>query len=75
MKKHEYTIEKHSLDAFSELVIFCSEKGECSLDHVPHHQVENLTKILNDKGSEGYELVQLLFGKDGMMAIWKRPAD
>jgi len=31
-----------------------------------------LTDILNNRGSEGWELVQIAFGKDGMMAFWKR---
>ena len=75
MKKFEYTVEKHAHDEFSDLVFFCNEKGACSLDHVPHHQMENLTNILNARGRKGSELVQLLFGKDGLMTIWKKEID
>jgi hypothetical protein len=28
--------------------------------------------LLNERGGEGWELIQLLFGKDGVMACWKR---
>ena len=75
MKKYAYTIKKHSFEEFKELVFFCSEKGECSVDHVPQQQIEKLTTILNDMGSRGYELVQLLYGKDGLMTIWQKPAE
>jgi hypothetical protein len=31
-----------------------------------------LTDILNNRGREGWELVQISFGRDGLMAYWKR---
>lgn len=72
MKKYEYEITKHPADLFSELVFFCSETGECKLNQVPHDQTAQVKEILNDKGKEGWELVTINFGKDGMIAFWKR---
>jgi hypothetical protein len=31
-----------------------------------------LSQILNERGNHGWELIQVSFGKDGMMAFWKR---
>jgi len=28
--------------------------------------------ILNGRGSEGWELIQIFFGEDGVVAFWKR---
>jgi len=72
MKRFEYEITQHSAETFDKVVYFCSESGQCSLDEVSHDQVRTLTNILNNKGREGWELVQVSFGKDGLMAYWKR---
>lgn len=69
----EYDITRHSADTFTHLVYFCTQKGECSLKDLPVDQFDVLQNILNDRGSQGWELVQLLFGKDGIVAFWKRP--
>jgi hypothetical protein len=72
MKRFEYDITKHSADAFDKVVYFCSETGECGLDEVSRDQTRILADILNQKGQEGWELVQVAFGQDGVMAFWKR---
>ena len=72
MKRFEYEITQHSAETFDKVVYFCSESGECSLDQVSNDQVRTLTKILNNRGREGWELIQVSFGKDGLMAYWKR---
>ena len=72
MKRFEYDITKHSADAFDKVVYFCSETGECGLDEVSRDQTRILADILNQKGQEGWELVQVAFGQDGLMAFWKR---
>jgi len=33
-----------------------------------------LAALLNEKGEEGWELIQVSFGKGGVMAFWKREA-
>ena len=72
MRKFEYKITRHPANLFTELVMFCSEKGECSLEAVPHDQSQKVEEILNDRGAEGWDLVTLNFGKDGMVGFWKR---
>jgi len=53
-------------------VFFCSEKGECALDDVPVNQTRRMRDMLNEKGAEGWELVQLFFQESGVVVIWKR---
>jgi hypothetical protein len=72
MRKYEYEITKHPADEFNRLTYFCTDSGECSLEEIPDHQAVILRDILNRRGSEGWELVQLFFGKDGVVALWKR---
>jgi hypothetical protein len=72
MKHFEYDITKHSADNLDELVYFCSETGECSVHKVPVDQIRIFAEILNDRGREGWELVQISFSRDGAMAFWKR---
>ncbi|MBF0495553.1 MAG: hypothetical protein HQK58_03095 [Deltaproteobacteria bacterium] len=69
---YEYEITSHPAAEFTHVVYFCSESGECSLNQVPTGQVKVLTDILNERGLQGWELVQLSFGKEGVMAFWKR---
>ena len=73
MIKFEYEVTKHAADEFNHLVYFCTETGECDYAQLPADQMEVLKDILNEKGSQGWELIQLIFGKDGVVAFWKRP--
>jgi hypothetical protein len=72
MKGFEYEITKHPAEAFKQIIYFCTETGQCSLDEVPGDQIKIFAKILNEKGKQGWELVQIYFGKEGLMAFWKR---
>ena len=72
MKKFEYQITKHSAKDFSHLVYFCTDEGECNIDQVPLDQTNILVDIFNERGAEGWELVQTLFGKEGVVVTWKR---
>lgn len=72
MRNFEYKITKHPAEAFSELVYYCTEAGECTLDQIPHDQTETLQNILNDEGAAGWELVQVSFGSNGIIAFWKK---
>ena len=72
MKRYEYRITRHPASEFVDLVYFCSPEGECHLEKVPNNETEVLQDILNEMGSEGWELVQLVFGKGGIIAFWKR---
>jgi hypothetical protein len=73
MAQFEYEITKHPAEAFHELVYFCSESGECKLKELPSDQLDTLKGVLNEKGEQGWELIQLSYGKDGLIAFWKRP--
>jgi len=72
MKRFQYEITTHAAEQFRQIVYFCSEKGECSLQEVQRREAEALAEKLNRRGEEGWELVQVFFGKDGLMAFWKR---
>ena len=72
MKRFEYEISKHSSEKLAELVYFCSDQGDCSLNRIPADQTEILNQVLNERGGQGWELVQLVFGKEGVVAFWKR---
>ncbi|MEW6666304.1 MAG: hypothetical protein AB1512_13925 [Thermodesulfobacteriota bacterium] len=75
MKRYQYEITRYSSEQFTELVYFCSDQGECSLNQVPENETEALTEVLSERGGEGWELVQLFFGKEGVVAFWKREAE
>ena len=65
MARFEYEITKYPADEFTHLVYFCTDQGQCNLDQLPSDQ-------LNERGSEGWELVQIFFGEGGVVAFWKR---
>jgi len=72
MKGFEYKITKHPAETFRELVYYCTESGECTLDQIPYEQTEMLQKILNEEGARNWELVQVSFGSNGIIAFWKK---
>ncbi len=72
MKKFEYDITKYPASEFTHLVYFCTDQGECKFDQIPEDQIRVLSEILNERGSQGWELVDLAFGNDGLVAFWKR---
>ena len=71
-KQFVYEVEKYEAAQFVRLAYFCTDQGECSLDQLPENQVKVFEELLNERGAEGWELVQLFFGSDGVMAVWKR---
>jgi hypothetical protein len=72
MKKFEYEVTKHPAEQFEKVVYFCNTEGECNYEGLPSDQMGTLEKILNERGSQGWELVQIFFGKNGILAFWKR---
>jgi hypothetical protein len=72
MKKFEYRITKHSADRFKHIGFFCTDQGDCGLEQLPEDQLSILGGILNDIGGQGWELVQLNFGSNGVIAFWKK---
>jgi hypothetical protein len=74
VKTYDYEITKYPAETFNQLVFFCSEQGQCTLDQVPNDQTKMLEDLLNEKGAQGWKLVQLSFGNDGAIAFWQRRA-
>jgi hypothetical protein len=72
MKEFEYEISTHPLQRENRMRIFCSEKGDCSIEDVPGGDSLVVVSALNEMGRSGWELVQILFGKDGFICFWKR---
>jgi len=72
MIKFEYRITKHPADNFKHVGFFCNDQGECNLEQLPEDQLSVLGDILNEYGAQGWELVQLNFGSDGVIAFWKK---
>jgi len=72
IKAFEYQITKHPAETFNELVYYCTEAGECTLEQIPHEQTDTLKNVLNAEGLTGWELIQLSFGPNGIIAFWKK---
>lgn len=72
MDRFEYDVTVHPATAFRKVVYFCTETGECTLDRVPGEETKALAGLLNERGQAGWELVQVAFGKDGIIVFWKR---
>ncbi|MHB8108447.1 MAG: hypothetical protein ACYDHW_00270 [Syntrophorhabdaceae bacterium] len=82
MKKFEYTIKAYSIEDLKEagvemrgdntLVYACRPDGECEVRGVGFDELDNLSGILNEMGSQGWELVELIFHQSGIITFWKR---
>jgi hypothetical protein len=72
MNKFEYKITKHPSEEFKKVVYFCSDEGQCNIDQLPADQLSVMEEIMNERGLEGWELIQLSFGDGGIIAFWKR---
>ena len=72
MSRYEYKITRHSSDAISDFVYMCDGKGECSLEKIATDQSGKIETILNQEGTKGWELVQIVFGRDGLLVFWKK---
>jgi hypothetical protein len=72
IERFEYEITKYPAEDFGHLVYACSSSGQCRAEQVPVDQTNMLRDILNERGQEGWELLQLTFGDNGIFAFWKR---
>ncbi len=72
MVNFEYRITTHPVHSLARMRYFCSQQGDCSIEEIPLGEPVVLEGILNEYGVQGWELVQLFFGKDGLFACWKR---
>jgi hypothetical protein len=79
---YEYTIEFFSLERTSpegagpeetrNMVYACGEEGECAIKDLREEQTDLLVGFMNEMGSKGWELVQVLFNRNGAVSFWKR---
>lgn len=71
-KRFEHEVTVHSEESFHEVVYFCTANGECAPRAAPADMGRALEAMLNDRGREGWELVQISFSAAGVVAFWKR---
>ncbi len=79
---YEYTIEFFSMersetakdipDEERNKVYACGAEGECTVRDIREEQMDLLGDFLNEMGSKGWELVQVLFDRNGAVSFWKR---
>ena len=72
MSHFEYEITLHSTEEFTQLVYFCTDQGECSVRDLSPDQLSVFGNMINQRGAEGWELIQVFFGKDGVVIFWKK---
>jgi hypothetical protein len=72
MNQFEYEITTYPAEDFKEVVYFCSPDGQCDYQRLPADQIIKLQNVLTERGMEGWELIQASFGKEGILAFWKR---
>ncbi len=68
----EYRVTIHPADEFRDMILFCSTEGGCNMEVIASKQIEKMEILLNERGLQGWELVQASFGKDGVLVFWKR---
>ncbi len=79
---YEYTIEFFSMERASTAgetpegagskVYECGQEGECTVKDLREEQMDLLQDFMNEMGSKGWELVQVLFNPNGAVSFWKR---
>jgi hypothetical protein len=80
MKKWEYDISFHSIEELNipetefppEQVVACDMEGHCFFNDVMKPSLDVFRKLLNERGSEGWELVQTGYHKGSLVCFWKR---
>jgi len=53
-------------------VFYCDPDGQCFFDEMPNPEITALTSILDARGNEGWELIQVVYHKKEMVCFWKR---
>jgi len=71
MKAFKYQVSLHGNEEFSEIAYFCGPEGGCRPEAVPGSQLAKLADILNDRGRQGWEMVQVFFSRQGLAVFWK----
>jgi hypothetical protein len=88
MTQWTYDISRHSLgeiihimnehgfsstEGSAEPVLFCDAQGDCFFDEAPSPYEAALKEILNERGQDGWDLVQVTFRERELICFWKKP--
>jgi len=76
MKRFEHDVTHYTPKDLGDASDFvCSEDGVCAQEKPPDGSISKLRELLDRHGAQGWELVELAFGKGGAIAFWKREID
>lgn len=80
--KYEYRVKIYTSQALEEkgvvthphknIMFACKPEGTCEVHDIGMEQMENLSGLFNEMGEDGWELIQLVFHKSGIVSFWKR---
>ncbi|NLG49401.1 MAG: DUF4177 domain-containing protein [Chloroflexi bacterium] len=56
-------------------ILYCDSGAKCFFDDTPNPQVQAMVDILNQRGREGWELVQIIPRLEDMICFWRRPVE
>lgn len=65
----------YSENAAASRVLFCDTEGGCYFDEAPDPVESTIRDILNERGQDGWELVQVIFREKEMLSIWRKQTD
>ncbi len=64
----------HPADPAGPTIVYCDTEAQCFFDEAPNPYVEAIVHILNEKGKEGWGLVQMAFRERDFVCVWRREA-
>jgi hypothetical protein len=67
--------ERLGLPAASEPIAFCDDRGVCFFDEGFDPNARVLASILDERGALGWQLVQIDYGRDRLICVWRRPRE
>jgi hypothetical protein len=78
MGKWEYDISVYGIEGLEEAssdvtpVIACDPEGVCFFKDTHRPDIGALISVLNERGENGWELVEMVSSPGGLVCIWKR---
>jgi hypothetical protein len=90
MRKWEYDVTSYSIEQVLAVrdklgypqegsedrqIMFCTDKGACFFDNIPHPNIQAIVHTLNGRGTQGWQLVSVNMRTDEMICFWKREAE
>lgn len=58
-----------------ERVLYCGPEGVCFFDQAPNPYLEAIVQVLDERGREGWMLVQTILRAQDMICFWRRPRE